>query len=109
MKQIGSNFYHELNAAGLASLPFTWSENGELSFPLDDKGNLDTDRITKAQQKAILAVLDAHDHTVVPVVDQIKALEALVTDRRIREAILGTDNGWLSGVNAEIAALRKKL
>jgi len=41
--------------------------------------------------------------------EQIIALEATVSDRRIREAVLGIDNGWLAGVNAEIAKLRVKL
>lgn len=41
---------------------------------------------------------------------QIAALEAAVTNRRIREATL-TDVGkaWLAGVDAEITALRKQL
>jgi hypothetical protein len=38
--------------------------------------------------------------------EKIATLEATNTDRRIREAILGTDNGWLAKVNDEIAALR---
>lgn len=40
---------------------------------------------------------------------QIATLESTVTERRIREAILGTDNGWLATVNAQIVALRKGL
>lgn len=40
---------------------------------------------------------------------KIAELEATVTDRRIREAVLGIDNGWLAGVNDQIAALRKSL
>ncbi len=40
---------------------------------------------------------------------QIAALEAKITVRRQREAILGTDNGWLASVDAEIAALRTQL
>lgn len=39
---------------------------------------------------------------------EIAALEITVTPRRIRESILG-DNGWLAGVDAEIAALRALL
>jgi len=40
---------------------------------------------------------------------QIAALEATISERRKREAILGTDNGWLADVNAQIAALRTQL
>jgi hypothetical protein len=39
----------------------------------------------------------------------IAALEASVTPRRQREAILGTDNGWLANVDLEIAELRGQL
>jgi hypothetical protein len=39
----------------------------------------------------------------------IAALEATITPRRTREAILGTDNGWLAGQEAAIAALRAQL
>lgn len=42
------------------------------------------------------------------VLAQIRELEASVTPRRLREAVLG-DNGWLNGVNAQIAALRSSL
>jgi hypothetical protein len=41
--------------------------------------------------------------------NQIIALEAIVTPRRIREAILGTDGGWLANQEALIAAERSKL
>jgi hypothetical protein len=40
---------------------------------------------------------------------KIAELEASVTDRRIREAVLGIDNGWLANVNAQIDALRNNL
>ena len=40
---------------------------------------------------------------------QIAALEATISERRKREAILGTDNGWLAGIEAQIAALRAQL
>jgi hypothetical protein len=40
---------------------------------------------------------------------QIAKLEATITPRRQREAILGIDNGWLADVNAQIATLRAKL
>ena len=37
---------------------------------------------------------------------QISALEATITARRLREAILGIDKGWLTDKNARIASLR---
>jgi hypothetical protein len=39
----------------------------------------------------------------------IIALETTITPRRLREAIIGSDNGWLAGVNQQIAALRTQL
>lgn len=41
--------------------------------------------------------------------DQIILLEAEITPRRLREAILGADNGWLADKEAEIAAVRAQL
>lgn len=41
--------------------------------------------------------------------DQIILLEAEITPRRLREAVLGTDNGWLADKEAEIAAVRAQL
>lgn len=40
---------------------------------------------------------------------EIVALEATITNRRQREAILDTDNGWLADVDSQIAALRALL
>lgn len=40
---------------------------------------------------------------------QILTLESTATERRVREAILGLDNGWLKNVNDQIAALRAQI
>lgn len=40
---------------------------------------------------------------------QIVVLEYQQTPRRIREAALGIDNGWLAGIEAQIVALRSQL
>jgi len=40
---------------------------------------------------------------------QITVLENEITPRRLREAVLGTDNGWLASKEAEIAAVRAQL
>lgn len=37
---------------------------------------------------------------------EIFQLEASITNRRLREAILGTDGGWLKNINDQIATLR---
>ena len=41
--------------------------------------------------------------------EQIVLLELEITPRRLREAVLGTDNGWLASKEAEIAAVRAQL
>lgn len=40
---------------------------------------------------------------------RIDILESSATPRRVREAIAGTDGGWLASVNSQIAALRVQL
>ncbi len=39
---------------------------------------------------------------------RIIELEKTVTNRRLREAILGTDSGWLSNIDAQISEIRSK-
>ncbi|WP_435018509.1 hypothetical protein TA3x_000483 [Tundrisphaera sp. TA3] len=39
---------------------------------------------------------------------QIAELEAAITPRRMREAVMGTDGGWLKAQEGKIAALRKR-
>ena len=43
------------------------------------------------------------------IAQQIVALESTATPRRIREAELGIDGGWLKALNDQIVALRAKL
>lgn len=40
---------------------------------------------------------------------QIAVLESSVTPRRIREAVLGIDNGWLADIDAQVSILRSQL
>ena len=40
---------------------------------------------------------------------QMQRLEALQTPRRLREAALGIDSGWLKGVNDQIVAIREQI
>lgn len=44
-----------------------------------------------------------------PIKAQIVSLEMEITIRRIREAVLGTDGGWLKNQDAQIAAQRANL
>lgn len=44
-----------------------------------------------------------------PILNRIKALEMKVTQRRLREAALGTDGGWLANQDALMAIERGKL
>lgn len=44
-----------------------------------------------------------------PLLEQIIALEATMTPRRLREAMLGVDNGWLISLNSQITTLRQGL
>ena len=41
--------------------------------------------------------------------DAITKLESTITPRRLREAVLGTDAGWLANINSQIATLRSQL
>lgn len=43
------------------------------------------------------------------VLEQIAQIESTITQRRIREAALGIDGGWLAQKDAEIAELRKSI
>ena len=43
------------------------------------------------------------------VINEIRKLESRVTPRRIREAVLGIDGGWLADIEAQISTMRKQL
>lgn len=40
---------------------------------------------------------------------KISEIESTITQRRLREAAIGIDNGWLKSKDAEIAKLRESL
>lgn len=69
----------------------------------------------KEDPVAFQAVLDAHvlaapkRATNKAILAKIDAIEAAETPRRIREALLGADGGWLKNQDAAIAALRATL
>lgn len=43
------------------------------------------------------------------ILSEIRLLESLVTPRRVREAVLGIDQGWLADLENEISVLRAQL
>lgn len=43
------------------------------------------------------------------ILSEISDIEATVTARRIREAVLGIDNGWLEALNEQVVTLRGTL
>lgn len=43
------------------------------------------------------------------ILEQIDVLEAQQSDRRIREAVLGLDGGFLANLNSQIVALRAQI
>jgi|TARA_R110000823_G_scaffold59668_1_gene143129 hypothetical protein len=58
----------------------------------------------EAEEAAWLAATTSREAT-----RQIEVLEKAISPRRIREAILGTDGGWLAAQEALIATERAKL
>ena len=67
---------------------------------------LETDLVQAFPARAAITVKEA---TNAPILAQIAALEDQVTQRRLREALLGADGGWLASVNMQIAGLRASL
>ena len=73
------------------------------------------DTATQSQQERDctpdeIAEIDARKTAPVPILDQIKALEATVSQRRIRESVTTTEGkAWLTAIDAQIAALRAQL
>lgn len=88
MKPIGQTFSDELAVSGLLGLPFSWSEDGIITF---------SDAITSEQRVAVMAVYDAHDPDAVPVPAFYSC-----TPWQIRKAL--NSSGLRAGVEAAIAA-----
>lgn len=68
------------------------------TFDFDEDGNL---TITPAAPATVNPNAD--------VMQQILEIEATVTQRRLREAMLGIDDGWLKAADDRITELRKQL
>jgi hypothetical protein len=99
-KTIGPSFGLELqNHGGLIGHHFTWCATFVEFFG-------DTPREVEA---GVLAVLAKHDPANPNPLDQLQALEAQQTARRLREAAIGADSGWLTNLDKQIAALRAQL
>jgi hypothetical protein len=45
----------------------------------------------------------------VALMDEVLLLEGKITQRRLREAVLGTDGGWLAGIEAQIESIRSQI
>ncbi len=74
MKAIGPTFPHELKAANLLGLPFSWAEGGHLRFD---------ESMTPEQVAAVQAVYAAHDPEApqpASALEQIRAIEAPLDD-----------------------------
>ena len=75
---------------------------------IDDTAVTETKQTPPLSWADVVAEVSVREAAAI-VQDQIAALEASITPRRIREAILGTDGGWLANQEALIAAERSKL
>ncbi len=62
--------------------------------------------ITQRQTEVAAALAEANNRNIK---SEIAVLESSITSRRIREAILGTDSGWLASLNTQITTLRQQL
>jgi len=84
---------------------------------LDENGVPNDNSIYKTPENlAIVADVIANYETLAAeyttkqtILKQIDDLEKTQTPRRIRDAINGTDNGWMAALESQIAALRTQL
>jgi len=67
--------------------------------------------LTQAEQDELAARAAAWEAEAIQrqALEEIQRLEAQITSRRTREAILGTDNGWLANQESLIVTERNKL
>lgn len=78
-----------------------------------DKIPTDAEEITQEQYQQLLADRDAPKPLLLEgndlILSQIAELESTATPRRLREAAIGADGGWLKNLDDKITTLRKKL
>jgi hypothetical protein len=76
MKKIGLTFSKELEAAGLLGLPFSWGEDGNITF---------SEEITSNQRAAIISVYEAHNPTPAETPEEVIARLEGALDRHLDE------------------------
>ena len=81
--------------APVEALPNHWEQTWQII-------QLEGDALTDAQAQKV-------EDEKTKIKADIAALEATITPRRTREAILGTDNGWLADIELQIQELRGQL
>ncbi len=81
-------------------------------LPSDVVDVTDAQRLTLLKgiaQGGVIQIVNGTPTVELSIKAQIDALEITATPRRMREATLGIDNGWLQNLNAQIVNLRSKL
>lgn len=86
MKDLGPSFFSELQAAGLAGLPFSWNASGVILYGPD---------ITAEERAAIDAVILAHDPSA-PAPEPEPDVPEVVSRFQGREAMHQTPHGEVS-------------
>jgi len=92
MKPIGPSFVSELQAAGLAGLPFSWSQEGAFLYGSD---------LTETQRAAVQAAYDAHDPSALapqPVPQVVTKYQAVVV--LARHQLLERVNAFFGAMGA---------
>lgn len=74
------------------------TSEGNIPFTLEEELEWEAQKLAFNQEKPKLTIKY-----------NIAALEATITPRRTREAILGADNGWLADIELQIQELRGQL
>lgn len=74
--------------------------SGEAGKPVEKTVPWTKARVDKAKKEAVRAKKEQYKK-------QIAELERQITPRRLREAVLGIDDGWLAGLEKQISKLRK--
>lgn len=77
---------------------FHATSEGNIPFTAEEELKWDAQETAAAQELPKIEIKN-----------MIASVESLITPRRTREAILGTDGGWLAQQEAAIAALRAQL
>lgn len=81
-------------------MSYAIKNDGKSWRAINDITEIEVDEVFSEDQPTISANIEA--------LHQMLTLEASITPRRMREAILG-DGGWLADTNAKLADLRKSL